>query len=95
MAGSWPLALEAVVSVCSTDDRYADDVHYMGGACWVTTCPRRPPCLPTTPCRRTLPWSANAGAAGIAILSACPESNSDAAANVVQACVEQLNALLA
>ncbi|NIC06215.1 CocE/NonD family hydrolase [Billgrantia bachuensis] len=26
-----PEPLKAVVSVCSTDDRYADDVHYMGG----------------------------------------------------------------
>ncbi len=26
-----PAALRAVVSVCSTDDRYADDVHHMGG----------------------------------------------------------------
>jgi putative CocE/NonD family hydrolase len=26
-----PAALAAVVSVCSTDDRYADDVHHMGG----------------------------------------------------------------
>ena len=26
-----PPQLKAVVSVCSTDDRYADDVHYMGG----------------------------------------------------------------
>ncbi len=26
-----PEALRAVVTVCSTDDRYADDVHYMGG----------------------------------------------------------------
>jgi len=26
-----PPALRAVISVCSTDDRYADDVHYMGG----------------------------------------------------------------
>jgi uncharacterized protein len=26
-----PPALKAVVTVCSTDDRYADDVHYMGG----------------------------------------------------------------
>jgi len=25
-------ALGAVISLCSTDDRYADDVHYMGGA---------------------------------------------------------------
>lgn len=27
-----PPALRAVVSVCSTDDRYNDDVHYQGGA---------------------------------------------------------------
>jgi putative CocE/NonD family hydrolase len=27
-----PPALRAIVSVCSTDDRYADDVHYVGGA---------------------------------------------------------------
>ena len=26
-----PPELAAVISVCSTDDRYADDVHYMGG----------------------------------------------------------------
>ncbi len=26
-----PPALGAVISVCSTDDRYADDVHYIGG----------------------------------------------------------------
>ena len=28
-----PEALKAIISVCSTDDRYADDMHYMGGAC--------------------------------------------------------------
>lgn len=27
-----PPALKAIISLCSTDDRYADDVHYMGGA---------------------------------------------------------------
>ncbi|MEO9175092.1 MAG: CocE/NonD family hydrolase [Gaiellales bacterium] len=39
-----PPALGCVVSVCSTDDRYADDVHYAGGAVfaaatlsWATT----------------------------------------------------------
>ena len=39
-----PPALAAVISVCSTDDRYADDVHYMGGCLlawdslsWATT----------------------------------------------------------
>jgi putative CocE/NonD family hydrolase len=26
-----PRVLKAVLSVCSTDDRYADDIHYMGG----------------------------------------------------------------
>ncbi len=30
-----PPALEAIITVCSTDDRYADDMHYMGG-CQVT-----------------------------------------------------------
>ena len=31
IAALQPEPLKAVVSVCSTDDRYADDVHYMGG----------------------------------------------------------------
>jgi putative CocE/NonD family hydrolase len=31
MAALRPPALKAVISVCSTDDRYADDIHYMGG----------------------------------------------------------------
>ena len=31
VAARRPPALKAVVTVCSTDDRYADDVHYMGG----------------------------------------------------------------
>ncbi|MBS9403965.1 CocE/NonD family hydrolase [Halomonas sp. TRM85114] len=31
LAARRPPELRAVVSVCSTDDRYADDVHYMGG----------------------------------------------------------------
>jgi putative CocE/NonD family hydrolase len=26
-----PEALKAIVTVCSTDDRYSDDIHYMGG----------------------------------------------------------------
>ena len=26
-----PPALKAIISLCSTDDRYADDAHYMGG----------------------------------------------------------------
>ncbi len=31
LAARQPPELRAVVSVCSTDDRYTDDVHYMGG----------------------------------------------------------------
>jgi len=31
IAAMQPPALKAVVTVCSSDDRYADDVHYMGG----------------------------------------------------------------
>ena len=31
IAARRPPALEAVISLCSTDDRYADDVHYDGG----------------------------------------------------------------
>ena len=31
IAALQPEPLKAVVSVCSTDDRYSDDVHYMGG----------------------------------------------------------------
>jgi putative CocE/NonD family hydrolase len=31
IAARRPPELKAVVTVCSTDDRYADDVHYMGG----------------------------------------------------------------
>jgi putative CocE/NonD family hydrolase len=27
-----PPALKAIITVCSTDDRYANDIHYMGGA---------------------------------------------------------------
>ncbi|MBG9983620.1 CocE/NonD family hydrolase [Aerococcaceae bacterium DSM 111022] len=31
LAARQPEALKAVISLCSTDDRYADDVHYRGG----------------------------------------------------------------
>jgi uncharacterized protein len=31
LAARRPPALKAIITVCSTDDRYADDVHYMGG----------------------------------------------------------------
>jgi predicted acyl esterase len=32
-----PPALKAVVSVCSTTDRFADDIHFKGGTCWGRT----------------------------------------------------------
>ena len=32
IAARQPPALKAVISICSTDDRYADDIHFMGGA---------------------------------------------------------------
>ncbi|MEX0286522.1 MAG: CocE/NonD family hydrolase [Paracoccaceae bacterium] len=32
VAALQPEALGAVISLCSTDDRYADDIHFMGGA---------------------------------------------------------------
>jgi hypothetical protein len=31
IAGLRPPALQAVITACSTDDRYADDIHHMGG----------------------------------------------------------------
>ena len=32
VAARRPKALRAVISLCSTDDRYADDIHFLGGA---------------------------------------------------------------
>ncbi|HIG37499.1 MAG TPA: CocE/NonD family hydrolase, partial [Oceanospirillaceae bacterium] len=32
VAAMAPPALKSIVTVCSTDDRYADDIHYRGGA---------------------------------------------------------------
>jgi len=44
VAAHRPSALKAIITVCSTDDRYADDVHYIGGCLlsqdalpWATT----------------------------------------------------------
>ena len=36
VAALHPPELKAIITVCSTDDRYADDVHYKGG-CVLTT----------------------------------------------------------
>ncbi len=32
VAARRPVALKAVITLCSTDDRFADDIHFMGGA---------------------------------------------------------------
>lgn len=32
VAARRPAALKAIITLCSTDDRYADDIHYKGGA---------------------------------------------------------------
>jgi putative CocE/NonD family hydrolase len=32
VAARQPAALKAIISLCSTDDRYANDIHHMGGA---------------------------------------------------------------
>ena len=32
VAARRPPALKAIITLCSTDDRYADDIHYIGGA---------------------------------------------------------------
>src|SRR5690242_7607820 len=32
VAARRPPALKAIITLCSTDDRYADDIHFMGGA---------------------------------------------------------------
>ncbi|MGX9080779.1 CocE/NonD family hydrolase, partial [Klebsiella pneumoniae] len=31
VAARQPEALKAIITLCSTDDRYADDIHYKGG----------------------------------------------------------------
>ena len=31
VAARQPASLKAIVSICSTDDRYSDDIHHMGG----------------------------------------------------------------
>lgn len=41
-----PEALKAVVSVASTVDRFADDIHYMGAACSAITRTGRARCSP-------------------------------------------------
>lgn len=54
VAARRPPALKAIITVCSTDDRHADDVHYMGGALlndnlWWGSVMMTWQCLPPTP----------------------------------------------
>lgn len=52
IASLQPPALKSVITVCSTDDRYSDDVHYMGGCLlgdnlsWASTMFDRSTCPP-------------------------------------------------
>ncbi len=39
VAARRPTALKAIITLCSTDDRYTDDVHYMGGCLLGTDMP--------------------------------------------------------
>ena len=64
VAARRPPALKAVISMCATDDRYADDVHYIGGCVlaldmlpWAATM-----LTLLRACRPTRPPSATAGA---------------------------------
>ena len=54
VAARRPPSLRAIVTVSFTDDRYADDMHYMGG-CLLTDnlVMGGRPCSPTTPARPT------------------------------------------
>jgi putative CocE/NonD family hydrolase len=56
-----PPALGAIITVASTDDRYADDVHYMGGCLLGDNLSWARRCSPTTRCPR-IPRSRRTGA---------------------------------
>jgi uncharacterized protein len=60
VAARRPPGLKAIITLCSTDDRYSDDIHYKG-ACSMKIWAGRPPCLPTRPDRQTRHWSVTAG----------------------------------
>ena len=40
-----PPALKAIITACSTDDRYDNDVHYLGGVPLAATCCRGRPVM--------------------------------------------------
>src|SRR5699024_5976106 len=61
VAARRPESLRAIVTASSSDDRYSDDVHYMGGCLLGDNLSWPPPCSPTTPAPRTRPWWGNAG----------------------------------
>ena len=54
-----PAPLKAVITLCSTVDRYADDIHYKGGCLlnenlgWGPRCGPIPAARPTPPCGQT------------------------------------------
>jgi pimeloyl-ACP methyl ester carboxylesterase len=65
IAARRPPALKAIVTICSTDDRYADDAHYMGGTLLSWTSGRRSfsaMCLPPDPMLAGDGWRAMVGA---------------------------------
>ena len=58
VAAKQPPALKAIITLCSTDDRYADDIHYKGGCCSTRIWAGAPPCCPIRRARRTRRWPA-------------------------------------
>jgi len=62
IAARQPPALRALIPVAATDDRYGDDVHYMGGCLLVDGLDWGPSCRRSFPARRIRNCSASAGA---------------------------------
>ena len=63
VAARRPPALKAILTSCSTDDRYADDIHYMGGCLLTDNLALGLDHARATPrARPTRPSSASAGA---------------------------------
>src|SRR2546428_9047077 len=72
IASHAPPELRAVVSVCSTDDRYADDVHYIGGCGFCSPPLSRGSAVPAAYARAPRPHivCGRAGAVSLARVSA-------------------------
>ena len=62
VAALQPPALKAIITLCSTDDRYGDDVHYRGGAVEAGHAALVGLHADGTASRPTPRWSASAGA---------------------------------